>query len=198
MYKFYIALLAICFAAGGVYLIYLRIATPQAVSTSVSTSDWRTYDGGTWIIKYPPSLSPVNRAESHPNLPNLISFEGLKSGNFIGVHSGTLFTDDIGKMILQRDPARKDLLGTILKIQQELSGEGISVMASQKITLNNLTAAQFTYTDTSEPNNPSYNISTTFNKSDELLLITYMANFIKSDPEARQIYNAMLLSFSFK
>lgn len=198
MQKFFLGAVLILVVGGGAYLVFSKAFAPQSSTTSPLASDWRTYDGGTWTIQYPKSLTPVNKTANHPSLPTLISFEGLKNGDFIGVHPDTLTGGAIGKAILQRDPGRSDVLSTLLKIQEESGGDGIRIVSSGKINLNNLAAAQFIYTDTSDPSHPSYIISTTLNKGDDLPLISYITTSTQPDPETQQIYNAMLLTFSFK
>ena len=162
----------------------------------VYTQGWPTYDADNWSIKYPSSLTPKKK-----NAGNLIVFEGFKDGSALTVHTSNISNDPLGEMILQRDPYRIEVLGTILQLQKEAL-QGLSnqnLIAARKVKINNSFAAEFIDVDASNPSDITFSAQTTFVHADTIAsLELFTSHSPKPDAGTEQIYNAMLKTFRVK
>jgi hypothetical protein len=168
----------------------------QQFADLVYTQGWPTYDAGNWSIKYPSSLTPTKK-----NAGNLVVFEGFKDGSALTVHTSNISNDPLGEMILQRDPYRIDVLGTLLQLQKEalrgLSNQNL--IAARKVEINNLFAAEFIEVDASNPSNITVSAQTTFVHADTIASVElFTSHSLKPHAGTEQIYNAMLRTFWVK
>jgi hypothetical protein len=206
MYRLLLILLALTIGVD-IYLFYKGNNWSHApfrtvrLTNATSTGNWLTYDGGTWSIKHPSFLTPTNKGIATSILFNLISFGGFKDGSTVTVHTSTISTDPLGELILQRDPHRRDTLGTILKLQKEaLQGLAKQKLISvQKVLIDKSVAAEVIEVDSSDPTDITYSAQTTFVQTDSLAFVDlFTKRSPQPTPQTEQIYNAMLESFQFK
>ena len=157
---------------------------------------WPTYDAGNWSIKYPSSLTAKKK-----NAGNLIIFEGFEDGSTLTVHTSNISNDPLGEMILQRDPRRIEVLGTILQLQKEAL-QGISnqnLIAARKVKINNSLAAEFIEVDASNPSDVTFSAQTTFVHADTIASVELFTSHLpKPHAGTEQIHNAMLKTFRVK
>lgn len=194
-----ISIVVILALATGAYFFTSRDTYPASVTSSISTANWKEYDGNNWSIKYPPSLTI--EVKQIPNLPRIVTFKGLHPNSFIGVNVSSL--DDtnsvMAPLIHQRDPNHADTLGTVLDIQRDSLAQGTSIKDAQKVSIGNSIAARFIDVDTSDPKMPSFNEFVTFTDNTYLAGFTFVTdNSQQPDPEDMATFNTMLLTFRFK
>jgi hypothetical protein len=162
----------------------------------VYTQGWPTYNADNWSIKYPSSLTPTKN-----NADNLIIFEGFEDGSTLTVHASNLSNDPLGEMILQRDPHRVEVLGTILQLQKEaLQGfSNQNLIAARKVKINNSLAAEFIEVDATNPNDVTFSAQTTFVHADTIASVELFTSHLpKPHAGTEQIHNAMLKTFRVK
>ncbi len=161
----------------------------------VNSQGWPTYDAGNWAIKYPSSLSPKRKNG------NLVAFEGFQDASTLTIHTSNISDDPLGEMILQRDPHRVEVLGTILQLQKEaLQGfSNQNLITARKVVINNSDAAEFIEVDASNPSDITFSAQTTFVHADTIAsLELFTSHSPKPDAGTEQIYNAMLKTFRVK
>jgi hypothetical protein len=161
----------------------------------VYSQGWPTYDAGDWTIKYPSSLTPKRKNG------NLVAFEGFQDASTLTIHTSNISDDPLGEMILQRDPHRVEVLGTILQLQKEaLQGfSNQNLITARKVVINNSDAAEFIEVDASNPSDITFSAQTTFVHADTIAsLELFTSHSPKPDAGTEQIYNAMLKTFRVK
>ena len=171
-----------------------QLLAPQFADL-VYTQGWPTYDADNWTIKYPSSLTPKKK-----NAGNLIVFEGFKDGSALTVHTSNISNDPLGEMILQRDPYRTEVLGTILQLQKEAL-QGLSnqnLIAARKVEINNSFAVEFIEVDASNPSDITFSAQTTFVHADTIASVQLFTSHSPKPHGTEQIYNAMLKTFRVK